>query len=129
MILTTQFGNYISITCFGAEDMNPDTTPSFTKVNGLTVNPMEDAPRNGDQVLLYHRHHGWVQAWFSQGEWSDDTPISPREYSGSVWVCGDDAYQVEVEEYPKDCPLGLYGEPEILGWLPIAVLPALVEDK
>lgn len=106
-----------------------DETPIFSSNGNHVVNSMDTAPRNGDTILLYHRIHGWVQAWFSPGEWSDDTPISPREYSGAVWVCGDDAYQIEVEEYPKDCPLGLYGEYEALGWLPLNTLPTLVESK
>lgn len=49
-----------------------------------------------DIVLLAHDME--VQARYSPGEWSDDTPISPAEYSGAVWSCFDDKFQLEIEE-------------------------------
>lgn len=59
---------------------------------------IDSAPLDGSSVLLFTTCHGIVEAWFAQGEWSEETPISPREYSGAVWVCADDAFQIEVEE-------------------------------
>ena len=59
---------------------------------------IESAPLDGSSVLLFTTCHGVVEAWFAQGEWSEETPISPREYSGAAWVCADDAFQIEVEE-------------------------------
>ena len=38
-----------------------------------------------------------VQARYCPGEWSDGTPINPREYSGAVWSCFDDEFQIEIE--------------------------------
>lgn len=43
-----------------------------------------------------------VSARYCPGEWSDDTPITPREYSGAVWSCFDDKFQIEIEECSKD---------------------------
>jgi hypothetical protein len=86
--------------------------PSYRTFDSLHLNSMSSAPRDGTPVLLRTRTHGYVEAYFTPGEWSDDTPISPREYSGAVWVCGDDLYQIEVEE----CPAG-YNDGEAVGWL------------
>lgn len=79
---------------------------------------MDKAPRDGSQVLLLSKMHGVVEARFSPGEWSEATPDHPREYSGAVWVCGDDVFQIEVEETPEG-----YDDGEAIGWLPRAVLP------
>lgn len=49
-----------------------------------------------DVILLAHDME--VQARYCAGEWSDDTPINPREYSGAVWSCFDDKFQLEIEE-------------------------------
>lgn len=49
-----------------------------------------------DIVLLAHDME--VHARFCPGEWSDDTPNSPAEYSGAVWSCFDDQFQIEIEE-------------------------------
>lgn len=43
-----------------------------------------------------------VTARYCPGEWSDDTPISPREYSGAVWSCFDDQFQIEIEEISRN---------------------------
>lgn len=64
--------------------------------------PIKTAPLDGSDVLLLTTCHGICEAWFSAGDWSDDTPIRPREYSGSAWVCCDDAFQIEVEEIPEE---------------------------
>jgi hypothetical protein len=75
-----------------------------------------DAPQDGTPILLNHSRHGIIQGWFSKGEWSDDTPISPREYSGDLWILGDDLYQDDVEygEGGRVIPSG------VLGWLPLS---------
>ena len=62
--------------------------------------PIETAPKDGTSVLLFTTCHGVCEAWFAKGEWSDDTPISPAEYSGEFWVCCDDAFSLEVELGP-----------------------------
>jgi len=59
--------------------------------------PIETAPKDETHLLLFTSCHGIVEAWFSPGFWSDETPLSPREYTGDVWVCADDAFQIEVE--------------------------------
>ena len=65
---------------------------------GIDWKHMKDAPRKGEKhVLLFTTDHGIVEAWFSPGEWIDYP--EGREYTGAVWVVGDDAYQIEVEEY------------------------------
>ena len=67
-------------------------------MNNQTWIPISDAPTDGTTIVLFTTCHGICEAWFYQGKWSDDTPISPAEYEGSVWVCCDDAFQIEVEE-------------------------------
>lgn len=81
---------------------------------------VRDVPQDGTSILLNHRTHGIIQGWLSKGEWSDDTPISPREYSGDMWILGDDLYQDEVEfgEGGVVLPSG------VLGWLPLSALRA-----
>jgi len=85
---------------------------------------IESAPRDGSEVLLFHEHHGAIQGRFCPGEWSESTPISPAEYSGAVWVLGDDLEQVEVEELPADAPLGLTAwHGALLSWQPLPAPP------
>lgn len=85
--------------------------------------PMDTAPRDGTEVLLYDSINGCLQGWFAQGEWSDDTPVSPREYSGAVWVIGDDLFQFEVEEFPHEAPCGPYGDGTLTHWRPLPPKP------
>ena len=61
--------------------------------------PIETAPKDGTEVLLFTTCHGACQAWFFEGSWSEGTSDSPREYDGDCWVCCDDAFQIEVEIY------------------------------
>jgi hypothetical protein len=61
---------------------------------------IDSAPRDGTPILLFTTNYGVVEAWFFQGEWSEDTHISPAEYTGSSWVCADDQFHIEVEESP-----------------------------
>lgn len=78
--------------------------------------PMGTAPRrNEEHILLLTSIHGVVEAWFSPGYWSENQ--EGREYTGSVWVCGDDVFQIEVEEEPEG-----YHDGEAIGWLPRSVL-------
>lgn len=84
---------------------------------------MDDAPRNGTDILLLHRVHGVIQGRFSQGEWSEATPDHPREYSGSAWILGDDVAAEEVEELPREH--GGYQDGDVIGWLPRDALPRL----
>ena len=61
-------------------------------------NSMDNAPMSGEvEVELFTKSRGVCQAWFASGEWSDDTPNGPPEYSGDMWVCCDDAFQIVVE--------------------------------
>lgn len=53
-----------------------------------------------DVVLLAHDME--IHARYCPGEWSEDTPVSPREYSGAVWSAFDDALQFEIEECADD---------------------------
>ena len=63
--------------------------------------PIETAPRDGTSVLLFTACHGITQAWFSAGEWEEHYEYGPQ-YNGPVWVCADDAFQIEVEEMGPD---------------------------
>lgn len=84
--------------------------------------PIETAPKDGTSVLLFTTCHGVCEAWFAKGEWSDDTPISPAEYSGESWVCCDDAFSLEVELGPD----GWEHHGTATHWMP---LPAPPEAK
>lgn len=87
-------------------------------------NSMDTVPRKeGEHILLLSRTHGVVEAWFAAGEWDECLPEGPREYSGAVWVCGDDAFQIEIEEGPDD----YWHDGEAIGWLPRNVLPPATE--
>lgn len=65
--------------------------------DALEWQPIKYAPMDGTSVLLFTTCHGVVEARFDPGYWTEDTPISPREYFGGAWVCADDAFQIEVE--------------------------------
>lgn len=81
---------------------------------------VKDAPQDGTNILLKHRVHGVIEGWFSKGEWTDDTPISPREYTGDMWILGDDLSQDEVEFGPdREILAG-----SVEGWLPLDTLAA-----
>lgn len=79
--------------------------------------PIETAPRDGSHILIHTRNHGAVEAWFSPGEWSDNYECG-REYNGPVWVCGDDAWQVEIEEVPEG-----FHDSEATHWRPLPAPP------
>ena len=68
----------------------------------MTWQPIKTAPRDGSHILLFTTCHGQVEAWFSPGEWTET--VDGREYDGPVWVCADDAFQIEIEEIPEDGP-------------------------
>ena len=59
---------------------------------------MDSAPLDGTSVLLFTTSHGICEARFDQGYWTESTPLGPAEYTGSAWVCCDDAFQIEVDE-------------------------------
>jgi hypothetical protein len=84
-------------------------------------NSMDCAPREeGKPILLLSRIHGVIEARWAPGEWSSEIPgICGREYSGPVWVCGDDQWQIEVEEGPDN----YFHDGEAIGWLPRSALP------
>lgn len=64
--------------------------------------PMSDTDWvDGRDVVLF-AHEMEVAARFCKGEWSEDTPIAPAEYSGAVWSAFDDAIQFEIEETGHD---------------------------
>jgi hypothetical protein len=56
------------------------------------------APRDETHILLFSTLHGQIEAWFSPGSWHET--VESREYDGPVWVFGDDAFQIEIEETP-----------------------------
>ena len=73
-------------------------TSDMQRMSTINWQPMSTAPRDNETpVLLFTTDHGIVQAWFSPGQWYEHQ--EGRDYEGAVWVCGDDAFQIEVEEY------------------------------
>lgn len=60
--------------------------------------PIDTAPVDGSDILLFTTCHGQVEARFAPGRWSHT--LEGDEYDGPVWVCADDAFQIEIEEIP-----------------------------
>jgi hypothetical protein len=81
--------------------------------------PIESAPKDGTEILIL-AHGMAIQARYCPGEWSEDTPISPAEYGGALWVAFDDAVQFEIEETPHG---DLHGA--VTHWRPLPAPPAL----
>lgn len=79
--------------------------------------PIETAPRDGTDILIFTTVHGITQARFARGEWSHT--IDGDEYDGPVWVCGDDAWTIEVEESED----GFY-DAEATHWMPLLASPS-----
>jgi len=77
---------------------------------------MDAAPRDGTDIEIYSTTHGVCQAFFAAGEWSEETPDCPREYSGDTWVCCDDAFQIAVYLNPEGIPDDHEG---VTHWRPI----------
>jgi hypothetical protein len=59
--------------------------------------PIESAPLDGSHVLLLTTSHGAVEAWFAPSS-SWEHHEYGTQHEGAVWVCADDAFQIEVEE-------------------------------
>lgn len=83
--------------------------------------PIDTARLDGSDVLIYSTAHGVVQAHFDKGGWHDT--MEGREYDGPVWVCGDDAWQIEVE-WSEDG----YWHAEAIAWQPLPAPPAWTEE-
>jgi hypothetical protein len=84
---------------------------------------IETAPRDGTPILIFERSHGWLQAWFAPGEWTNHHEYGD-EYSGPVWVVGDDLHQFEVEEYPDGLDDG-----SVTHWMPLPNSPQDVPNE
>jgi hypothetical protein len=82
--------------------------------------PIESAPRDGTSILILADGMA-IEAWYAQGEWSDDTPISPAEYSGPAWVAFDDALQFEIEEGAGPDGQDCHGT--VTHWMPLPPPP------
>jgi hypothetical protein len=83
--------------------------------------PIETAPRDGSDILLLASGMA-IEARFCPGEWSDETPISPREYSGAVWSAFDDALQFLIEETSEG---DFHGQ--VTHWRPLPAPPVEVK--
>jgi len=78
--------------------------------------PIETAPLDETEILIL-TSRGVTQARFSPGEWTTHHEYGP-EYSGAVWVCCDDTWQVEIEETPEG---NFHGE--ATHWMPLPEAP------
>ena len=78
---------------------------------------MITAPRDGTEILLHTTCHGWVQAWYSPAT-KTETMDGP-EYDGPIWVCADDAFQIEVEEAEDEMGAIQIHDNTADGWLPL----------
>lgn len=81
---------------------------------------IKTAPRDGTPILLFIKSHGIVEGWFAKGEWQPcyDSSNSRGEYIGAVWVCAEDAFECEVEEYPDG-----YNDGQVTHWMPLPEAP------
>lgn len=84
--------------------------------------PIKSAPRDGTNILVYHKVHGWMTARFCPGEWTNHHEYG-REYNGPVWCFGDDVFQEEVEEYPQ----GEFHDGQVTHWMPCPDSPHNLE--
>lgn len=91
----------------------------------ISWNDMKDAPRDGRRIIALHRIHGIVEASFEPGRWEQETPVTPEEYYGPVWIIGDDLLDIEVEEYGPEAPEPFH-DGELIGWLPREALPGMI---
>jgi hypothetical protein len=87
--------------------------------------PIATAPLDESDILI--RVYGMVvQARYSPGIWSNDTPNHAREYSGAVWVCFDDAFQLDIEEISDDTSQWDHGP--VTHWQPLPAPPPAPTD-
>ena len=77
--------------------------------------PMSDTAWIDGRDVIIFAHGMWVSARYCAGSWSEDTPISPREYDGGVWSCFDDQFQFEIEEIGSDPAIWEHGP--VMGWI------------
>lgn len=87
----------------------------------ITWKPMKTAPRNETNVLLLTTTYGVVEAYYAP-LCTYETMDGP-DADGAVWVCADDQFQIEVEEFSDDNLDIHYHDGEAIGWLPRNILP------
>lgn len=85
-----------------------------------TWRPITTAPRDGTEILILAQGMA-VQARYSPGEWSCDTPLGPAEYSGAVWCAFDDALSFEIEEGATED--GSDYDSDVTHWMPLPPHP------
>lgn len=107
-----------------AEEIRAAELDAMTRQTPPGWNPMSIVPLVEDeQILLVTSYNGVTEARFSPGYWTDH--YEGREYNGPVWVCGDDEWQIEIEETSEDTAEWRHGS--AIGWLPRTALPAAPE--
>lgn len=80
----------------------------------VAFRPMSDTAWLDGRDVVLSAHGMIVSARYCAGEWSDDTPINPREYNGAVWSCFDDEFQFEIEETGRGPSEWCHGP--VVGW-------------
>lgn len=101
-----------------------DMWEEIQRLSASQWQPIATAPRDGTDIMIYSHHHGITQAHFSAGYWSEATPDHDREYSSAAWVCGDDAWQIEIEEVSAN----EFHDGEATHWMPLPPLPQGVRN-
>lgn len=96
-------------------------------VAALAWRPISDTVWHDGRDVVLLANGMEVQARFCPGEWSEDTLVSPREYSGAVWSCFDDAFQFEIEELSHEPSEWWHGE--VTHWRELTPKTALTKSR
>jgi hypothetical protein len=81
------------------------------------MRPITTAPRDETMILVYHKTHGWVSAYYAPSRQYEHHELG-TQYEGAAWIIGDDILQEEVEEAN-----GEYYDGQITHWMPYPETP------
>ena len=88
--------------------------------------PISTAPRDGTSIWLFINGQQ-TEAWYAAGTGhSWDSPNGYDDnFSGSCWVCADDEWQIDVEEYLENGKIK-YSDGPATHWMPLKEKPSKI---